>query len=153
MSDRKFEQFVIGEHIKSHGRTITETDLVNFCCFAGLRLPMFVDEEWSKKNSIFGSRVVPGLMTASIAGGMLESVLGNNLVAALGLDGFKFTAPIRIGDTLHADVSVVSKKEIKDLSKGIVKLRVELLNQHGASPAEFSGSFMIRRVVLASDRS
>lgn len=33
--------------IRSYARTITETDLVNFTCFAGLTLPIFIDAEFA----------------------------------------------------------------------------------------------------------
>mgnify|MGYP003345159459 CR=1 FL=1 len=106
MAQKIYEQYFIGEVFESYGRTITEADIVNFTCFAGLKLPMFIDEEFSKKHSLYKTRVAPGLMTASIGAGMLEDILGKYTLAALGLDRFKFTAPVKIGDTLHARITV-----------------------------------------------
>jgi acyl dehydratase len=146
MAQKTFEEYRVGEVFESYARTITETDLVNFTCFAGLKLPMFIDEEFSRKHSIFETRVAPGLMTASLAAGMLEDILGKYTLAALGLDRFKFTAPVKIGDTLHARITV---EDLKDVSgkkdRGVIAVKVEVVNQQGAVPCVFHGAFMMRK--------
>jgi acyl dehydratase len=82
-----YEQYRVSEVFESYGRTITEADIVNFTCFAGLKLPMFIDEAFSKKHSLYKTRVAPGLMTASIGAGMLEDILGKYTRAALTFHG------------------------------------------------------------------
>ena len=101
MAQKTYEEYSIGEKFTSYARTMTEADLVNYTCLAGLKLPLFIDDEFCKKHSIFGTRVFPGLMTASIAAGMLEDILGKYTLAALGLDKFKFSAPVRIETGTH----------------------------------------------------
>ena len=92
MPQKMYDDYKIGEEFISYTRTITEADLTNYTNLAGLKLPMFIDEHFSKKHSIFGTRVLPGLFTASIAAGMLEDVLGKYTLAALGLNDFVFSA-------------------------------------------------------------
>ena len=145
MAQKTFEEYLVGEVFDSYGRTITEADLVNFTCFAGLKLPMFIDEEFSRKHSLYGTRVVPGLMTASIAAGMLEDILGKYTLAALGLDRFKFRAPVKIGDTLHARITVEDLKDVSDKNRGVISVKVEVVNQEGVVPCEFHGAFMMRK--------
>ncbi|HYE70322.1 MAG TPA: MaoC family dehydratase, partial [Aquabacterium sp.] len=124
---------------------ITEANIVNFTCFAGLKLPMFIDEEFSRKHSIFKTRVAPGLMTASLAAGMLEDILGKYTLAALGLDRFKFSAPVKAGDTLHARITVEGKKDVSDKGRGVLTVRIAVVNQDEVVPLEFWGSFMMRK--------
>lgn len=145
MAQKTFEEYRVGEVFESYGRTITEADIVNFTCLAGLKLPMFIDEEFSKKHSIFKTRVAPGLLTASIAAGMLEDILGKYTLAALGLDRFKFTAPVKAGDTLHCRITVEEKKETSKGDRGVLTVRITMVNQTGAVPLEFWGSFMMRK--------
>lgn len=146
MAQKPYAQYEIGETFESYARTITETDLVNYTCFAGLKLPMFIDEEYSKKHSLFGTRVAPGLMTASLAAGMLEDIIfGKYTLAALGLDRFKFAAPVKIGDTLHVKITVEDKKDVSDGKRGVITVRVDVINQTGAVPLTFYGSFMLRK--------
>lgn len=145
MAQKTYGEYFVGEVFESYGRTITETDLVNFTCFAGLKLPMFIDEEFSRKHSLYQTRVIPGLMTASIAAGMLEDILGKYTLAALGLDRFKFRAPVKIGDTLHARITVEELKDVSDKSRGVIVVKVEVVNQAGIVPCEFHGAFMMRK--------
>ena len=145
MQQKPFDEFVVGEVFKTYGRTITEADLMTYTCFAGLKLPLFIDEEFCKKNSPFGGRVAPGLMTASIAAGMMEDILGPYTLAALALGDFKFTAPVRPGDTIRAEVSVESKKNTSDPARGVLVSRTKIFNQRDELALEFTGTFMMRR--------
>ncbi|MBK8324658.1 MAG: MaoC family dehydratase N-terminal domain-containing protein [Betaproteobacteria bacterium] len=145
MAQKTYEEYSIGEKFTSYARTMTEADLVNYTCLAGLKLPLFIDDEFCKKHSIFGTRVFPGLMTASIAAGMLEDILGKYTLAALGLDRFKFAAPVRIGDTLHCEITVEGMKDTSDGKRGVLTVRISVMNQKGETPLEFWGSFMMRK--------
>ena len=145
MAQQAYDEYEIGEVFESYARTITEADIVNYTCFAGLKLPMFIDEEFSKKHSIFKTRVAPGLLTASIAAGMLEDILGKYTLAALGLDRFKFSAPVKAGDTLHSRITVEEMKDVSDKTRGVLTVRISVVNQTGVVPLEFWGSFMMRR--------
>jgi 3-hydroxybutyryl-CoA dehydratase len=144
MPQKTFEEYEVGEVFVSHARTITETDVVTFTCFSGLRLPIFIDEEFSRKNSIYKTRIAPGLMTASIAAGMLEGVLGEHTIAALGLDHFKYAAPVMIGDTLYTLCRVSEKKVTSDGRRGVLGVHVAVRNQKGIEPLEFRGAFLMR---------
>ncbi|MEN9591095.1 MAG: hypothetical protein RLZZ481_2881, partial [Pseudomonadota bacterium] len=62
--------FAIGQVINSYARTVTEADLITFTQFAGMSLPIFIDADYAKNEGPHGERICPGLMTASIAGGM-----------------------------------------------------------------------------------
>jgi len=149
MAQKTYEEYSVGEVFESYARTITEADIVNYTCFAGLKLPMFIDEEFSKQHSLFKTRVAPGLMTASIAAGMLEDILGKYTLAALGLDQFKFSAPVKAGDTLHARITVRrSRKMFRNKNRGVITVKVEVVNQQGIVPCVFHGAFMMRKGTL-----
>jgi 3-hydroxybutyryl-CoA dehydratase len=148
MLDKTYEEFEIGEEFETYGRTISETDLVNFTCFAGLKLPLFIDEEFCREHSQFKTRIIPGLMTASIAAGMMEDVLGPYTIAALGLDKFRFTAPVFPGDTLHSRITVEEKKDTSDGERGVLTSRITVLKQGEEQVLEFWGSFLMRKGTL-----
>lgn len=145
MTHKKYDEYVIGEQFISYGRTATETDLVNYTCLAGLKPPVFIDEAWCEDNSIFGTRVFPGLLTASFAAGMLEDILGPHTLAALGLNDFTFTEPVKIGDTLRVRATVEDKEDTRNGTRGILTVLVEVLNQHEKTPARFRGRFLFRK--------
>jgi acyl dehydratase len=150
VAQKTFEEYSVGEQFVSYARTMTEADLVNYTNLAGLKLPLFIDAEYCKKHSIFKERVFPGLLTASIAAGMLEDILGKYTIAALGLDKFKFSAPVKIGDTLHCVITVEALKDTSDGKRGVITVRIEVTNQKAEVPLVFHGSFMMRKGELAA---
>jgi 3-hydroxybutyryl-CoA dehydratase len=142
---KPFEDYRVGEVFESHARTITETDIVNFTCFAGLTMPMFIDEEYCKQHSMFHTRIAPGMMTASIAAGMMGDIHGPHVLAGLGIKELKFMTPVIPGDTLHTRITVESMRPTSDGQRGVLAVRVRVLNQKGESPLEFETSFMIKK--------
>jgi acyl dehydratase len=141
---RRFDDFEVGQVFHTYRRTVTEADLVNFTQFAGLRLPIFLDEEYAKRSPHRG-RIAPGFLTASLSAGMLESVLGENTLAGLGMDAFRFKLPVRPGDTLGAEVTVAEKKQTKDSTRGILTVGVRVHNQNAATVLEYSVTVLMAR--------
>jgi len=59
-SPRSFDDLAVGDELESYGRTITDADIILFTGIAGIKLPIFLDEEYCKKHTKFGGRIVPG---------------------------------------------------------------------------------------------
>ena len=144
MHDTRLSDFKVGDVRRSYRRTVTEADLVNFTCFAGLRLPIFIDEEYALTEGPFGGRIAPGFLTASISAGMLESVLGNGTLAGLALDGFRFKTPVRPGDTLCAEVRVTEARATRDPTRGVVSLAVRVFNQREELALAYTTTVLMR---------
>lgn len=140
-----FDDLVVGEPIRTFRRTVTETDLVLFTQLAGLKLPVFIDEEYCRKHTKVGTRMIPGFLTASIAAGMLDEALGPKLVAALGFDTFRFHAPLVPRDTIGAQITVRSKKELSDGKRGVFTCSVKVDDQAGREVLSFEATFMMWR--------
>lgn len=145
MPARSYESFAPGQQFDTYGRTVTEADIVQFTGMAGLRLPVFIDDEWCRANTSYGGRIAPGLMTAAFAVGMMEDVLGANTLAALALDAFRFHVPVRPGDTLRATVEITGKRDTSDGKRGILSLAVQVQNQREQQVMEFAGTFLMRK--------
>ncbi|MFM1987154.1 MAG: hypothetical protein RJA99_111 [Pseudomonadota bacterium] len=140
-----YADFEPGAVFESHARTVTEADLVSFTGLAGIRLPIFVDDEHARHVGPHGGRIVPGFLTASLSGGMLESILGPDVLAGLAMDGFRFTVPVRPGDTLRARVTVLERRETRDPGRGVVSVQVEVGNQRGQTALTYRTSVLMRR--------
>lgn len=145
MAEKPFDAFEVGQEFESYGRTVTEADIVNFTGMAGIRLPVFLDDEWCRRNTNYGGRIAPGLMTSAFAVGMMEDVLGGNTLAALALDEFRFHVPVRPGDTLRAKVGVTAKRDTSDGKRGVLSLGVSLFNQREDKVLGFKGTFLMRK--------
>src|SRR5258708_17110911 len=124
-----FQEFEIGQEIISAGRTITESDLVQFAGLTGDTNPMHTDAEYSK-TTLFGERIAHGMLGLSYMLGLLWPLgfMEGTVIAFMGLEA-KFKAPIKIGDTIHAVAQTTQLKELKAAGGGIVVLSVKLVNQ------------------------
>ncbi len=114
----------------SLAKTVTEADVV---LFAGLSLdtnPVHVDEGYARTTR-FGGRIVHGMWTA----GLISAVIGTRLPGPGSIylsQTLKFRAPVRIGDTITARVTVKAVRP----DKPIVTLETVADNQHGERVVE-----------------
>ena len=126
-----FEEFEIGDRVESVGRTITETDVVNFASLSGDWNLIHTDAEYCK-DQMFGRRVAHGLLILSVASGQAVRLgfMEETVLAFRGLE-WKFAKPVFMGDTVHIRVTIAEKKAMKRLGGGIVTFKVEVINQDG----------------------
>ncbi len=124
MPELAYADIKIGDEA-SLSRTITEAHIVNFAGITGDFNPVHVDAEYAQQ-SMFGERICHGMLMA----GLISTVLGMQLPGSnaiyLGQD-LKFTAPVKIGDTVTVTVTVTEKRD----DKRIIKLRTTVSNQKG----------------------
>lgn len=142
-----FEDFKVGEQRLSPGRTITESDLVNFAGLTGDYSQVHTDEEFCKKTE-FGTRIAHGLLGLSIAQGLSwrTNYTQGTGVASLAWDKWRFIRPIMIGDTLRVRWHAISKRESRSKpGMGIVTEFVELVNQRGEVVQDGEHVTMVRK--------
>jgi acyl dehydratase len=124
-----FEEFEVGLELETRGRTVTETDIVNFAGLSGDYNPMHTNEAYAATTQ-FGKRVAHGLLGLSIASGLAYQMgfLEGTVIAFTGLE-WKFREPMFIGDTIRAAVKVTKKREMKAAGGGFVSFDIRVLNQ------------------------
>ena len=126
-----YEDYEIGIAMQTRGRTITESDIVSFAGLTGDYNPMHTDAEYMKE-SMFGQRVAHGLLTLSYAVGQAYQLgfMERTVLAFRGLE-MKFSLPVFIGDTVHAELVVREKKDAARLGGGMVTIDIKVVNQNG----------------------
>jgi 3-hydroxybutyryl-CoA dehydratase len=121
-------------------RTITEAHIVCFAGLTGDMNPVHVDAEQAAQ-SVFGERIAHGMLVA----GLISAVLGTQLPGPdciyLGQD-LRFTAPVKIGDTVRVTVEVTQKRD----DKRIITLRTTVANQRGETVIE--GTAVVKKLGL-----
>ncbi len=129
MRGKYFEDFEVGQELSTPARTITEADIVNFAAYTGDNNPMHTDAEYAK-TSMFGERVAHGLLGLAYTAGLgwQQGFMEGTVLAFMSLE-WKFNAPVKIGDPVHATVKIKQKKEMKAAGGGLVVLEMRLLNQ------------------------
>jgi len=143
-----FEDCQIGDRVVAAGRTITETDVTLFAALTGDWHPLHTNVEYAK-TTIFGERIVHGLLGLAIGCGFLfqaspNSVLPKFVIAAGKLDKARFVRPIKIGDTIHLESEVTQVMEI-DGERGLITARHRIINQQGKDVLTFTTKTVARR--------
>lgn len=123
---RYLEEFKVGD-IYEHrpGRTITESDNIQFSLLTMNRHPMHCDKNHAK-NSEFGDLLVNSGLTVAMVLGMTVDDISYKSIANLGWSDIKLTAPVFPGDTIYARSEVVEVRESRSRpTQGIVTTRTE----------------------------
>src|SRR5437868_2187893 len=123
-----FEDYQISETRNTHGRTITEADLVIHAGQTGDFFPHHMDAEWCKTQP-FKQRIAHGTLVFSIAIGLTAAVI-NEAAMTYGYDRLRFINPVFINDTIKVKITVTDKKEHKTPGYGLITEKVEAFNQH-----------------------
>ena len=141
-----FDDYKIGATYKTLGRTVSETDIVNFVNLGGFTEPLFMDMEYVAKESVFGRRAAPGAMTFALSEGlcMQTGLIHGTGMAWLGGE-VKVVAPVLAGDTIYVEIEIVDKRETKKPDRGIVTYKHRVLNQRGETVMELKLQRMIKR--------
>lgn len=87
-------------------KTITEADIVLFAGVSGDNNAVHTNEEFAAQTP-FGGRIAHGMLTASVISAAVANRLPGPGTVYLGQQ-LKFKAPVRPGDTVHAQVTVKS---------------------------------------------
>jgi 3-hydroxybutyryl-CoA dehydratase len=125
---------------------VTESYINNFCSLTGDLNPLHVDIEVAKKT-IYGERIAPGTLTASLTFTAFAMLAYGTGMALLELN-FNFMAPVKINDTLEVEIEVLAKTPSRKYADqgGIVHQRMTTRNQHGAVVADATGKILISKV-------
>ena len=127
-----FDDYEVGSLVKSHGRTMTEADIVLHAGQTGDFYPHHMDAEFCATQP-FGQRIAHGTLILSVAVRMLASGDINEAAMTYGYEAIRFIRPVFIGDTITAHASIAEKREYRKNPEnyGLVDEKVEVLNQHG----------------------
>ena len=140
-----YGELAIGQRKMSRGRTITETDVVNFCMLTGNWLEIHSNAEFAK-HALYGQRLVQGSLVFSIVNALLP--FDPEVVEAFyGVDRLRFYLPTFIGDTLWSSTEIV---ELQDRSEGfgIATSRLSGMNQRQETVMSCEFKLLVRKVRL-----
>lgn len=129
-----FEDVEVGETHETGGRTLTETDVMNFAGVSGDFNHLHTDAE-RMADSPVGQRVVHGTLVLSAATGLLwqsrTEEEREHLIAFYGIDKLRFIEPVYFDDTIHVETEVVDKEQRDHpLATGVIRTKIEVSNQH-----------------------
>lgn len=135
MQELTYDEIKVGDQA-SFTKTISESDIYQFAGITGDFNPLHVDKEFAS-HSLFKERIAHGILTA----GFISSVIGMKLPGTNSIylsQNLKFKAPVMIGDTVTAQVTVLEKID----KKKIILLQTTVINQRGETIIEGDASVM-----------
>jgi len=126
---RYFSEFETDQSFTSVGRTITETDVVNFAGISGDYNPLHIDATFAAKTP-FKQRIAHGMLSASISTGLGQTLgIFEGTTLALMNQTFAYKDAVFFGDTIRLRLTVESVKASSRGGKGVVVFRSEIINQ------------------------
>lgn len=96
----------------SYSKVVTSADIENFAELSGDHNPIHLDDEFAA-TTLFEGRVAHGFLSASF----ISTVIGTKLPGPGAIymsQSLRFLAPVRIGDTVTAHVTVASLNDEKN---------------------------------------
>ena len=125
-----FDDLELGQEWTSGGRTITESDIVNFAGFSGDFNPIHIDHEFAK-GTPFRRPIAHGFAVFSIASGLGVMTPPVRTIALLRVPYWNFQLPVFAGDTIRTMTRVVEKTLRGRGKRGEVVWYRGVLNQDG----------------------
>lgn len=117
-------KFKVGDHA-SLTKTYSEEDVRGFSELSLDKNPLHLDVAYAAE-SIFGQRIVHGMLVASLFSALLGTVLPGQGSIYLG-QNLNFKAPIYLGDTITATVEIITIRP----DKPIITLKTTAVNGDG----------------------
>ncbi|MBV6759825.1 MaoC/PaaZ C-terminal domain-containing protein [Rhodococcus opacus] len=139
--DMPLDEVEVGTVFRSGGRTITETDVVNYCALTGNWIEIHSNVHYASQTR-FGERLVQGSLTYSIMTGLIT--FGPPIQANYGINNLRYLTPVHINDTIYVTAEVLAKKD-KDDKYGVITLLMKALNQNGGVCQKSEWSLLMLR--------
>lgn len=133
----------------SPARTLGEADLLAFAGLSGDFNAIHMDAVHAAELGLGNDRLLHGILGLSVASGLftrtaLGSGMQRQLVAMLSIE-WRFTGPLRIGDTVHVEAEIGERRPTRKPQRGVVEIARRLVNQRGETVQEGKTTMMIRR--------
>jgi len=127
-----YEDFAIGDVVLTPPRAVEPDDVMTFARVSGDFNPLHTDPDFARKTPM-GQPVAHGLLVLSIATGLSADtgLLTGTALAFLGMDEWKFHAPVFFGDKIQLRWKVTDKRLASNGKSGVLKRHMEILKQDG----------------------
>lgn len=140
-TDRYFEEIEEGETwTEEEARTITETDIINFCGVSGDFHKAVTSKPYAEEK--FGGLIAHGHLVATVTESIVADL--NPKAFTYGHDNVRFPNPTMVDDTLSVFREVINKEERND-DLGRIDYRYETQNQNGETVCVFDHLTLVER--------
>jgi acyl dehydratase len=140
-----FDDLEVGMRFKTANLQITESDIKRFAADFDPQ-PMHLDED-AAARTLFKGLAASGWHTAAIAMKLAvqSRPFGPHPLIGMGVDGLRWTAPVRPGDVLHLEGEIVSVTPSRTKPHGSVAMKWTMYNQNSEPVYTFTPITIVPR--------
>lgn len=143
---RFYEDYSVGEVIRSAAITLTEADIIDFA-FRYDPQPFHIDK-LSAEKSIYGGLIASGWQVIAVTFRMLVQAgfLGEGSMGSPGVEELKWMLPVRPGDTLRGEVEILDMRvSTSKPDRGLVRMAYRIINQKGETVSSLRSTQLVKR--------
>ena len=140
---KPFHELAIGDTFNSGERQVTVEDIERFAALSGDHFYAHMDDREAARNPLFGGRVAHGYFLVSAAAGLFVDPPYGPVLANYGIDGLRFTKPVKPGDRIRVRLTCKEKNLRQGQGYGEVRWDTEISNQNGESVASYDVLTMV----------
>jgi acyl dehydratase len=127
---RYYEDFEPGDTIVTPGKTITESEIIDYA-FRYDPQPFHIDREAAAEH-MYGGLIASGFLIVSIAFRLftMTNPFGDASLGSPGIDQMRWLMPVRPDDTIRVEVDITATRRSRSKpDRGLIDLDWRVLNQ------------------------
>jgi len=140
---KAFGELAIGDTFNSAEREVTVEDIERFAELSGDKFYAHMNEQEAARNPLFGGRVAHGYFLVSAAAGLFVDPPYGPVLANYGIDGLRFTKPVKPGDRIRVRLTCKEKSLRQGSGYGEVRWDTGITNQDGEAVANYDVLTMV----------
>jgi acyl dehydratase len=146
MRGRFFEDYKVGEVIRSGGITLTESAIIDFAWQYDPQ-PFHLDT-LAAAETMYGGLIASGWQVLLLGFRLMvqEGMPGQNSLGSPGVDEVRFHLPTRPGDTISGAAEIMEvRASATRPDRGLLRVKFRMENQKGETVVSFFGTQFVRR--------
>ncbi|MCA1369490.1 phenylacetic acid degradation bifunctional protein PaaZ [Bradyrhizobium sp. BRP14] len=142
---KSLAELQVGDQLVTATRTVTLEDIEHFANFTGDTFYAHMDEEAARANPFFDGRVAHGYLIVSFAAGLFVDPAPGPVLANYGVDNLRFLTPVYPGDVLQVRLTCKEINPRVNAEHGEVRWDCRVINQTGATVAQYDVLTMVAK--------
>jgi oxepin-CoA hydrolase / 3-oxo-5,6-dehydrosuberyl-CoA semialdehyde dehydrogenase len=138
-------ELTVGDGFTSDWHEVTAEDISSFAEMTGDTFYAHTDPEAAAANPIFGGIVAHGYWVLSTAAGLFVDPAPGPVLANTGLEGLRFTTPVRVGDRIRVALTCKSLNPREHTDYGEVRWDATVTNDRDEMCATYTLLTMVTK--------
>ena len=146
MSSLFLDELATGQRFVSGGITLSEAEIIDFAWRYDPQ-PFHLDVEAAAKSP-YGGLIASGFQSLALCFRLFiqQGQFAASSLGSPGIDELRWLAPVRPGDTLHTEATVLdTRPSVSKPDRGIARVKYQAINQRGETVLSFIVAHLLLR--------